>query len=93
MVTGAQDQPPRAVPLGKATRAHIDALPDGRSVDAGLDALRIHDLRHTMASHAVMSGENLPLVGRLLKHRRHRTTAGYAQLTDGQGLAGATSRR
>ena len=35
-----------------------------------------------MASHAVMSGENLPLVGKLLGHRRHRTTAGYAHLAD-----------
>ena len=29
-----------------------------------------------------MAGENLPLVGRLLGHRRHRTTAGYAHLAD-----------
>ena len=50
---------------------------------AGLGRLRLHDLRHTYASHAVMSGENLPLVGRLLGHRRHRTTAGYAHLADG----------
>ena len=38
--------------------------------------------RHTAASQAVMSGENLPLVGKLLGHRRHRTTAGYAHLAD-----------
>ena len=100
---------PRAVPLGEAARAHIDALPGERNPDAFLfpryaqsrgqyslrecwravcgDAklgrLRLHDLRHTMASHAVMSGENLPLVGRLLGHHRHRTTAGYAHLADG----------
>ena len=49
---------------------------------AGLGPLRLHDLRHTFASQAVMSGENLPLVGRLLGHRRHRTTAGYAHLAD-----------
>ena len=30
-----------------------------------------------------MSGENLPLVGKLLGHRRHQTTAGYAHLADG----------
>lgn len=36
-----------------------------------------------MASHAVMSGENLPLVGKLLRHQRHHTTAGYAHLADG----------
>ncbi len=51
--------------------------------DAELGRLRLHDLRHTAASQAVMAGENLPLVGRLLGHRRHRTTAGYAHLADG----------
>ncbi len=49
---------------------------------AKLGKLRLHDLRHTVASQAVMSGENLPLVGKLLGHRRHRTTANYAHLTD-----------
>ena len=53
---------------------------------ANLGSLRLHDLRHTAASHAVMSGENLPLVGRLLGHRRHETTAGYAHLADGHLL-------
>ncbi len=51
--------------------------------DAKLGRLRLHDLRHTAASQAVMAGENLPLVGKLLGHRRHRTTAGYAHLADG----------
>ena len=51
--------------------------------DARLGRLRLHDLRHTAASQAVMSGEGLPLVGRLLGHRRHRTTAGYAHVADG----------
>ena len=51
--------------------------------DAKLGRLRLRDLRHTAASQAVMAGENLPLVGKLLGHRRHRTTAGYAHLADG----------
>ena len=50
--------------------------------DAKLGGLRLYDLRHTAASQAVMSGEGLPLVGRLLGHNRHRTTAGYAHLAD-----------
>ena len=50
--------------------------------DARLGRLRLHDLRHTAASQAIMAGENLPLVGKLLGHRRHRTTAGYAHLDD-----------
>ena len=29
-----------------------------------------------------MSGENWPFVGKLLGHRRYRTTAGYAHLAD-----------
>ena len=50
--------------------------------DANLSKVRLHDLRNTAASQAVMSGENLPLVGKLLGHRRHETTAGYAHLDD-----------
>ena len=50
--------------------------------DEKLGRLRLHDLRHTAASHAVMSSEKLPLVGKLLGHRRHSTTAGYAHLAD-----------
>ena len=50
--------------------------------DAQLGSLRLHDLRHTAASEAVMAGEGLPLVGRLLGHNRHRTTAGYAHRAD-----------
>ena len=50
--------------------------------DANLGSLCLHDLRHTPASQAIMPGENLPLVSKLLGHRRHRTTAGYAHLAD-----------
>ena len=44
--------------------------------DAKVRRVRLHDFRYSAVSHAVMSGENLPLVGRLLGHRRHQTTAG-----------------
>ena len=36
-----------------------------------------------------MSGENLPLAGGLLGHRRHGTTAGYAHLADGHLIEAA----
>ena len=38
--------------------------------DASFSSLRLHDLRHTATSQAVMSGENLPLVGKLLGHKQ-----------------------
>lgn len=50
--------------------------------EAKLGRVRLHDLRHAAASHAVMSGDNIPLVGKLLGHCRHETTADYVHLTD-----------
>lgn len=44
--------------------------------------LRIHDLRHSFASHAIMAGESLFTVSRLLGHKRIQTTARYAHLAD-----------
>lgn len=49
---------------------------------AALGKLRIHDLRHTFASHAAMSKETLPMIGRLLGHANHQSTARYAHLDD-----------
>ena len=42
----------------------------------------LHDLHHTAASQAAMASENLPLVGRMLGHRRRRTTAAYTHVAD-----------
>ena len=50
--------------------------------EAGLGKLRIHDLRHTFASHAAMNKETLPMIGRLLGHANHQSTARYAHLDD-----------
>lgn len=49
---------------------------------AGLDGVRIHDCRHTFASHAVMSGLDLYTVGRLLGHADVASTERYAHLAD-----------
>ena len=49
---------------------------------AGLDDLRLHDLRHSFASIAVASGMSLPLIGALLGHSQPQTTARYAHLSD-----------
>ena len=47
---------------------------------AGLNGVRIHDLRHSFASRAVALGESLPMIGKLLGHTQVQTTARYAHL-------------
>ena len=49
---------------------------------AGLDGLRLHDLRHTFASFGAGGGLGLPIVGKLLGHSQASTTARYAHLAD-----------
>lgn len=56
---------------------------------AGLDDLRIHDLRHSFASGAVGLGESLPMIGKLLGHTQVQTTARYAHLADNPVQAAA----
>ena len=48
--------------------------------DAGLEDVRIHDLRHSFASLAVANGESLYLVGHVLGHQRAITTQRYAHV-------------
>jgi integrase len=50
--------------------------------DAGLDGVRIHDLRHSFASVLASSGASLQLIGSLLGHTQLATTARYAHLAD-----------
>lgn len=47
---------------------------------AGLQDVRLHDLRHSYASRALDLGESLSMIGKLLGHRRIATTARYAHL-------------
>jgi integrase len=47
---------------------------------AGLEDVRIHDLRHTFASGGLLVGEGLPMIGKLLGHSQVQTTARYAHL-------------
>jgi len=47
---------------------------------AGLDDVRLHDLRHAFASIAAASGMGLPIIGKMLGHSRPQTTARYAHL-------------
>lgn len=48
---------------------------------AGLDDVRLHDLRHTHASFGVAGGLSLSIIGGLLGHTVPATTARYAHLS------------
>ena len=84
--------------LGSLPRSHEDwVFPDKDGVDflesewkvwtrirasAGLEDVRLHDLRHTFASHAAMNRVTLPTIGKLLGHALLETTERYAHLGD-----------
>jgi integrase len=75
--------------VGKCVIAGID--PDKPRADlqrpwalvsrrAGLEGLRLHDLRHSFASVGAGSGLGLPIIGKLLGHSNSKTTERYAHL-------------
>lgn len=47
---------------------------------AGLEDVRVHDLRHNFASLGVGGGMGLPIIGKLLGHTQASTTQRYAHL-------------
>ena len=51
--------------------------------EAGLDGLRLHDLRHNWASITAMNGVDMVTIAKLLGHVLVETTAGYAHLAAG----------
>ena len=51
-------------------------------VRAGIEDVRIHDLRHTAASLMLSAGVPLDIVGRVLGHTQAQTTLRYAHLSD-----------
>jgi integrase len=58
---------------------------------AGLEGVRLHDLRHTYASIGAGRGLGLPIIGKLLGHAESRTTERYAHL-DNDPLRKAANR-
>ena len=49
---------------------------------AGLPDVRLHDLRHSFAAGAAGSGASLLVIGRLLGHRKARSTERYAHFAE-----------
>ena len=49
---------------------------------SGLTGWRLHDFRHAFASMMVNSGSSLPLIGKILGHKRASTTERYAHIAE-----------
>lgn len=49
--------------------------------NAGLEDVRLHDLRHSFASVGALGGLSLPVIGALLGHKHAATTSRYAHLS------------
>ncbi|MFN9577143.1 MAG: tyrosine-type recombinase/integrase [Gemmatimonadota bacterium] len=64
----------------RAPIADLDRLWFAVRHAAGLEDVRLHDLRHSFASFAISHGVPLAIVGRLLDHKRSDTTQRYAHL-------------
>src|SRR5208283_5991191 len=71
IIAGAKDGAPR-VDLKKPWAAVKRA--------AGLEGVRLHDLRHSFASVGAGASMGLPIIGKLLGHSQAATTARYAHL-------------
>ncbi len=55
---------------------------------AGLEDVRLHDLRHTFASEAARQGYPLPVIARLLGHRRVESALRYTHGTNRAAIEG-----
>jgi integrase len=71
IIAGARDSAPRA-DLKKPWAAVCKA--------AGLQGVRLHDLRHSFASFGASASLGLPIIGKLLGHSQPSTTHRYAHL-------------
>jgi integrase len=58
---------------------------------AGLEDVRLHDLRHSFASIAASGGMGLPIIGKMLGHSQAQTTQRYAHLASDPVKAAAAA--
>jgi integrase len=73
---------PHIIPGERAGQPRADLKRPWAAVTkaAGLDGVRIHDLRHSFASIGAGASLGLPVIGKLLGHSQPSTTARYAHL-------------
>jgi integrase len=80
-------EPPFLLPgaEGGPLRSNMNREVNKAARTAGLNALRIHDLRHTYATMLRSKGAELTTIQRLLGHEDMDTTLMYAHYTDAEG--------
>jgi integrase len=88
---------PWVLPAARGT-GHLVGLPGvWRKIAkaAGLEGVRLHDLRHGFASVAVAAGSSLYILGKVLGHAQARTTERYAHLDADpvRAVADSTARK
>ncbi|MDE0383020.1 MAG: tyrosine-type recombinase/integrase [Defluviicoccus sp.] len=64
----------------------LDRVWFGVRAEAELTDVRLHDLRHTYASHALRQGETVLAIGRLLGHANPETTLKYTHPDDAAAM-------
>ena len=87
------DGNPHVIAGAKESAALVNLEKPWRAIcaAAGLDDVRLHDLRHAFASVAASSGMGLPIIGKMLGHSQPATTARYAHLASDPVRAAAAA--
>ena len=73
---------PAARGRGPRNKGWLERFWDDVRAEAGLNGVRLHDLRHTHASVALRQGETVLTIARLLGHGNPETTLKYTHLAD-----------
>ena len=73
---------PAARGRGPRNKGWLERFWDDVRAEAGLNGVRLHDLRHTHASVALRQGETVLTIARLLGHGNPETTLKYTHLVD-----------
>ena len=79
---GKSISPKRTYRVGPGHFIGVERIWQRVRAQAGIEDVRLHDLRHTFASWAVAGGATLYMTGALLGHRQSNTTARYAHFAD-----------
>jgi integrase len=84
---------PHVIVGGVAGAALVNLEKPWRAIrkTAGLDDVRLHDLRHSFASVAASGGMGLPIIGKMLGHTQAQTTQRYAHLASDPVKAAAAT--